>query len=153
MIQFHSKDLGAGLVFALIGLIYGGTTLKQLPIGTATEMGPGYFPLALSAILLLIGAALIFDALRKGRSDGAVGTIAWRAIFVLGLVPVVFALLLAPIGLWPTSFLVGVLTSLAQPGAKPLRVAILSAVLATMSTVIFVTLLGLPVAVFGPLFG
>ena len=48
------QDLGAGLVFMLIGLagLYFGS---ELAFGTAARMGPGYFPIVLSGLIMAIG--------------------------------------------------------------------------------------------------
>jgi len=48
------QDLGAGIVFVLIGIagIYFG---KDLRFGTASRMGPGFFPYYLSWIIVALG--------------------------------------------------------------------------------------------------
>src|SRR5690554_6118960 len=55
-------DLLAGLLFLALGI--GGTALASTyALGTIGRMGPGFFPLVVSASLALIGAAL---CLRNG---------------------------------------------------------------------------------------
>ncbi len=51
-----TSDRSAGLLFLLTG-IYGAYFSWQLPLGRWNQPGPGVFPLALSALLLLSGAA------------------------------------------------------------------------------------------------
>ena len=48
------QDIGAGLVFVLIGLagLYFGS---ELAFGTSARMGPGYFPTLLSVLIIAIG--------------------------------------------------------------------------------------------------
>jgi putative tricarboxylic transport membrane protein len=48
------QDLGAGLAFALIGLagLYFGS---DLAFGSSSRMGPGYFPILLSALIITVG--------------------------------------------------------------------------------------------------
>ena len=41
------RDIGAGLIFIAIGLLFGLGSIG-LEIGTALRMGPGYFPLVLA---------------------------------------------------------------------------------------------------------
>ena len=63
MIRVKSpQDLGAGLLFIFIGCvgIYFG---KDLTYGSARSMGPGYFPMWLSWIIIAMGAICLFKAL------------------------------------------------------------------------------------------
>src|SRR6476660_2241906 len=51
------QDLGAGLVFVTIGLagiVFG----QDLAAGAAARMGPGYFPMLLSGLIIAIGLVL-----------------------------------------------------------------------------------------------
>lgn len=55
MIKIKSpRDLGAGLLFILIGLggFYFG---RKLNVGVASRMGPGYFPMLLSGLICFFG--------------------------------------------------------------------------------------------------
>ena len=52
-----AQDLGAGLVFMLIGLA-GFCFGTDLAFGTAARMGPGYFPVLLSGLIIAIGLVL-----------------------------------------------------------------------------------------------
>ena len=49
------QDFGAGVVFVLLGLAgyYFGS---DLAFGTAARMGPGYFPMLLSGLIVVVGA-------------------------------------------------------------------------------------------------
>ena len=49
------KDLGAGAFFVFVGLVYGSIAWFGLPIGVALNMGPGYFPIVLSGMLIVLG--------------------------------------------------------------------------------------------------
>ena len=51
------QDLGAGVVFILIGsagILFG----QDLAVGSAARMGPGYFPMLLSWLIIAIGLVL-----------------------------------------------------------------------------------------------
>ena len=63
------QDLGAGLVFVLIGLagLYFGS---DLTFGTAARMGPGYFPILLSAMIAAVGELGV--PIRAGLHTGEV---------------------------------------------------------------------------------
>lgn len=60
-INKHNKDYYCGALLLLIGLgaIAAGMSYR---LGTLREMGPGFFPTSLGAILALIGAILIGSA-------------------------------------------------------------------------------------------
>ena len=51
-------DIAAGLFFMALGGFFGWQAL-QMEIGTSIRMGPGYFPMVLSAILFLLGAVML----------------------------------------------------------------------------------------------
>ena len=55
--QRSLKDLLAGLIFIGFGLAFGYATLGY-QIGTALRMGPGYFPLVLAGIMVLLGVVI-----------------------------------------------------------------------------------------------
>jgi hypothetical protein len=56
------QDLGAGVVFVLIGvagIVFG----QDLAYGSAARMGPGYFPTLLSYLIIAIGVVLAVKSL------------------------------------------------------------------------------------------
>ncbi len=60
------KDVAAGAFFIAVGLLYAGIAWKWLPVGRALNMGPGYFPLVLSCLLTVLGAATLIRGLWIG---------------------------------------------------------------------------------------
>jgi hypothetical protein len=72
-------DQVSGLFLALVGLAIGEETLRKLPVGTLTEPGPGYMPLALAVAIgglgLLVaawgGASPLLRAMRWGEAPHA----------------------------------------------------------------------------------
>ena len=50
-------------MFILFGLFFGVQSLG-MEIGTAFRMGPGYFPLVLAGVLILLGGLILFNALK-----------------------------------------------------------------------------------------
>lgn len=51
----EQRDFYLGLLFIVISLVFGVSSLVTLPLGTFASMGPGSFPLLLSSLLLLLG--------------------------------------------------------------------------------------------------
>ena len=86
-----------------VGLIYlgtGGGALwmgRDLPVGTGSDMGAGYFPVGLGILLCGFGVASLIIAFTKDGSP--VDPIAWKPLGLVTLSVVLFALLLKPLGL------------------------------------------------------
>jgi hypothetical protein len=143
----NRKDLICGLVFVVIGLLFlvGG---KELDIGTATRMGPGYFPLVLCGMLITIG--LIIAAKSFGKPDVAFGSVPWRAILLILPSTIFFGFAVKNIGLMPGVFIVALASSFSSSKMTvPLALA-LSIGLSIFCYGVFVTGLGLPIQPFGP---
>lgn len=82
----NRRDFVAGLLFVLFGVGYAwAASLHEL--GSATDMGAGLFPLALAALLLLLGGWLVFKSLiLESDGGGALGDMAWGPLLlVLGV--------------------------------------------------------------------
>jgi hypothetical protein len=67
-----------------------------LSLGTARAMGPGYFPLMISALLASLG--LIMMVLSIGRESEAIEIAPLRSLALVLLAPVAFGLIVRPLG-------------------------------------------------------
>jgi TRAP-type mannitol/chloroaromatic compound transport system permease small subunit len=52
------KDLLSGIVFLIFGIVFK-IYSYQYNIGTASDMGPGYFPNLISTIVIILGVLII----------------------------------------------------------------------------------------------
>lgn len=52
------KDLATGILFIVIGIIFQ-TYSSIYELGTASNMGPGYYPSLVSGLLILLGIVLV----------------------------------------------------------------------------------------------
>ena len=146
---FNRSDLGAGAIFIAIGLFFGVNTLMELDIGNARRMGPGFFPIMLSGILIALGLLIALKSV--GHADEARGSLPWRGLVVLLSVPVIFGMLIRPLGMVPVLALTTFITSFASTRMS-LRAAVLLALGLTLFCVaVFNFGLGLPLRLFGPL--
>jgi hypothetical protein len=145
---FNRSDLGAGAIFIAIGLFFGITTLAELDIGTARRMGPGYFPIVLSGILIVLG--LVIAAKGIGREDEARGPLPWRGLVVLLSVPVIFGVLIRPLGMAPVLALTTFITSFASRRMSLMAAVLLALGLTVFCVAVFNLGLGLPLRLFGP---
>jgi hypothetical protein len=65
----HRQNFYAGLMFVLFGVTAMVLSRRTLDIGSAADMGPGFFPYYLGAVLSLMGAVLCATALRVRGGD------------------------------------------------------------------------------------
>ncbi|HEY6917720.1 MAG TPA: tripartite tricarboxylate transporter TctB family protein [Tabrizicola sp.] len=141
-------DALAGVLFILFGLLFGVQSLG-LEIGTAFRMGPGYFPLVLSGILILLGLLIIASAIHDRGSEG-IGTLAWRGLFFILPAPIFFGLTVRGLGFVPAIFLTTLIAALASLKMRLPWALLLAAGVTIFATVVFSYGLGLPFRRFGP---
>ena len=144
----NRKDLVCGLVFVVIGLIFA-VVGRDLEIGTATRMGPGYFPLVLCGLIILIG--IIIAARAIGRPPGEpLGGVPWRAMLLILPATIFFGYAVRGVGLVPAVVTVALASSFASSKMTvPLAIG-LAVLLAAFCSAVFVYGLGLPIQLFGP---
>jgi putative tricarboxylic transport membrane protein len=138
----RSADFQAGLVLALLAVL-GIVLSSRLRGGTAMRMGPGYLPTLISYLLLALGIAIAAVAVAKpGEPTGA-----WSLRPLLAVVAalLVFSLGVDRLGLFVTTALVVVVSSLATQESRWLEVVLVALGLSAFSTVLFITLLGLAI--------
>jgi hypothetical protein len=111
-----TRDLIAGLMFSGIGLA-ALIIARNYPFGTTLNMGAGYFPTIVSALILAFGVILVIQEMIKGNGP-ALGDIAWQPLFIITGAVIGFALLIDTGGLIPAvAFLVAV-SWFADPARK-----------------------------------
>lgn len=91
-----SKDLFSGLIFLLVG---GFVTIEGAgyEMGTLLRMGPGYFPVMIGALMLLVGSALVVKGLMPGAEP--LPQFSFRPLLFLLAAILAFALALEQAGL------------------------------------------------------
>ncbi len=147
-LKFDLTDLLAGLMFIVFGLIFGLTSWFDLDMGTARRMGPGYFPLLLSGVLILLGLLIILASTR--HQGEPIGAVAWRGMALILLAPVVFGVTVRGLGFGPSVFLCALIASFASVKMKPVKALILALCVALFSMAAFSYGLGLPYPRIGP---
>jgi hypothetical protein len=135
------QDLGAGLVFVAIGAagVYFG---RDLAFGTASRMGPGYFPILLSWLIILVG---LIVGLRGLTLDGPpVEPIQLRPILFVVVAILMFGYLLDAIGLALTAIVLTLVAAYARRDASLGEALMLGAGLALFAVLVFVYALSQP---------
>jgi hypothetical protein len=145
--SLDATDAVAGVLFIALGLFFGVQALS-LDLGTAFKMGPGYFPLLLSGILILLGLVILASAVNK--AGDAIGSYAWRGIMFILPAPVFFGLTVQGLGFVPSIFLTAIIAAMASLKMKLPWALLLAVVLTVFSTLVFSYGLGLPFRRFGP---
>jgi hypothetical protein len=129
------QDLGAGVVFILIGAA-GITFGQDLTFGSAARMGPGFFPIGLSALIILVGLVVGFRGLTIGGP--AVEPIRLRPILFVVASILMFGYLLDAIGLALTTVALTLVAAYARRDANLKETLLLGAGLAVFAVVVFV---------------
>jgi hypothetical protein len=140
-------DLAGGAFMCLIGLVSLSQSLEY-GIGSASEMKPGYFPMALGLIAIAIGIGIAVPAWSRPSSWPA---IPWRPIVAIVAALTGFALLIERTGIVPAVFVTVVLSALANRGMEPVRTVALGAGVSLAAWLIFSVGFGLPIPAFGSL--
>jgi len=145
------KDFLSGVMFTVTGASFAWQSATAYNVGTAAQMGPGYFPLVLGLVLVLLGGAILFFSLVVETPDGgAVGSIAWRPLLCILGANLLFGVMLggfAPLNLPPMGLMLAIyalcgVALLADAHRFSLRRwLVLSTILAVGSYLVFIRLL------------
>jgi Tripartite tricarboxylate transporter TctB family len=141
------RDIGAGLIFIAIGILFGLGALG-LELGTALRMGPGYFPLVLAGILVVLGLVVLIQGF--GHPTTGRLTVPWRGLVLILAAPVVFGLTVRGLGLVPAVMLVVLIAAFASRRMSVPLALILTVTLTLFCVLVFSFGLGLPLRLFGP---
>ena len=107
------RDVFGGLIVMTIGtgfLVYS----QALDIGTASRMGPGYFPIILSILMILLGLVIAGLALRGPTTEHSFGQVPWRGVLLLIGAVLFFGFALRGLGLAPAVLVVVLVTAWAS---------------------------------------
>jgi hypothetical protein len=146
-ISFDRTNALCGAIFIAFGAFFAIQALG-MEIGTAFRMGPGFFPLGLAGILILLGLMIIIQATRVQGEP--VGPIAWRGALLILPAPIIFGLTVRGLGFVPAVFITALVASFASIKMRPSRGLIIAIAITAFATIVFSYALGLPIRRFGP---
>jgi hypothetical protein len=147
MERLNLRDAAAGAIFFVIGAAFA-LGARSLETGSAFRMGPGYFPLLLSVILMLLGAIIIASSFASQNQP--LGPVPWRGLVLVLAAPVVFGLSVRKLGLVPAIVLTVVLAVYASRRSRLWLAAAMAAGLTIFCLAVFSYGLGLPLPLLGP---
>jgi hypothetical protein len=135
------QDFGSAILFCLIGLagLYFG---KELTYGTASRMGPGYFPFLLSWTIIGLGVVIGFMSLTI--EGPPIEAPKFRPLFFVLLAVIIFGYMMTYVGLAITAVVMTVIAGIARQQFKPVESLVLGIALSAACIVIFVYALGQP---------
>ena len=133
------QDFGAAIVFIVIGLagLYFG---RDLTFGTASRMGPGYFPTWLNFLILVLGAGVGLKAL--AIEGPRIQPLQLRPIFFITTATLIFGFLVNSVGLALAAVLLTLFAAYARRSVNLTETILLAMGLAVFSVVVFVYVLG-----------
>jgi hypothetical protein len=144
---FRRQSVLGGLLlvaFGVFGLVLG----ASLDMGTARRMGPGFFPRVLSWLLIALGGLIgVQGAMASGGETAS--RVAWRPLILVTTAVVTFQVLIDRAGLVAATAAVVILGAVAGRGARPAEVGALAVILAVCVAVLFVSVLNLPLPLWG----
>jgi Tripartite tricarboxylate transporter TctB family len=150
--------MASGLLLIGIGAFFAWSG-RNLTISNVSNMGPGYFPLILSGILVLLGLIVLVSSpkpvagpaiLEEDEPINPPGDVPWRGICFLTAALLFFAILVKPLGLGPALGGAVALSAFASRKWRMLPTIIMTAIMVTMGWAVFIKLLGMPVPFLGP---
>ena len=146
------RDSVAGVIFIAIGIGFA-IGARNLPFGTALRMGPGYFPLMLAGLLILIGAVIILQAIREQAAALQMHPAPWRGGVLILAAPVIFGATVRGLGLLPAIAEVALVSAFASRRMSLTLAIAITVMLTAFCVLVFSTLLGLPIRLIGPWLG
>ncbi|MFB9948753.1 tripartite tricarboxylate transporter TctB family protein [Rhizobium puerariae] len=144
MVIKSPQDFGAGILFVLFGAI-GLYIGSDLTFGSARNMGPGYFPVIICGLIVLIG--LIVTAKSLSLEGPGIERIQIRPILFILLAIAAFGLLIAQVGAVISSILLIVFAAYARRQVNLIETVVFAVGTAAFVVIIFVYALGQPMPV------
>lgn len=146
------KDFLTGLIYLTIGsgaiLI---AVLGEYKIGAAIKMGPAYFPLVLSGLLILIGT---ISLIRSFISPGTpIGALTVKGLLLVVVPTILFGLLVRGAGLVVALPVLVIVSSFASREFRWGPTLALAAAMTVFCTLVFLKGLGVPLPILGSWFG
>lgn len=140
-------DFSSGLALMLTGAGFALGSM-QYPFGRSAQPGPGYFPLLLSLLLLLLGSVIfVKSVIVPYKAPDDLGPIAWRPLIVVMAAIGLFGFLLPRAGLVITFPTVVLVTGMASRDFRWRSSLAYAGMLTALAWLIFVVLLRLPLPV------
>ncbi len=142
----NQTDFAAGLLYLAVGAcaayIASGYTM-----GTAADMGTGFFPFWLGVLLAGIGVAVCASSLRNGASRETLASWEWRPLAWVSLAIAIFALIFDAAGMVLSIFALVLISSQASRELRWKGAIAIALLLNAISYFAFAWLLNMPLRI------
>ncbi|MCT7378137.1 tripartite tricarboxylate transporter TctB family protein [Chelativorans salis] len=142
MSRCNPADVAGGLFVAAIGAAFAAVAAGY-PLGQLANPGPGVFPLATGIITAVVGLGIAVKGFL--RSGEVRITISHRSVIAVVASVAAFALMIRPLGLVPTLFVVVLVAALGSSKSRPLHALAVAVATAAGGWLVFIVGLGLPI--------
>lgn len=133
---------GAIAAFGIAGIVIA----LDYEFGSVRRMGPGFFPIATSVVIVLLAAATAAETLTQPPRETRTS---WRPLIFISLAVIVWVVLIDSAGLVPASIAMILIAALAKPPFQPLALALLCAGICIAGYSIFIVGFGMPLTLLG----
>ncbi len=152
MRAYLNVEVFSGLLFILIGSVFLFGTV-ELPYGTWRKIGPGGFPALVAGLLILMGLIVSIRGIVSASHHPEVPRFHFNKLSFVVASLVSFGLTIRGAGMLPAIMLSTIIVSRAVPRQRCIAVVLYGLCLGAVSSLVFVTALGMTVAILGPWFG
>lgn len=132
----RNSDTESGVFFTAIGFL-GFILSMNYSFGSGARMGPGFFPITLSALLTLLGVAIFFNGLRN-KSAPKPMPMDWRSVMLICASVLFFGFFLMRAGLLITVPLTVAIASFVQQTINVRRTALIALALTAFTWLVFI---------------
>ena len=146
----NAKDFWTGFIYLFVG---SGALIisRDYDMGTAVKMGPAYFPILLSVLLMIIGIISVLRSFFKSGSP--IGVVAWKGLVLIVASTLLFGMIVRGAGLIIALPLL-VIVSASASARFSWKTSLAEAVgITVFCIVIFLKGLGVPLPILGSWFG
>ena len=135
------RDYYAGALMVLIGAV-AVNEARGYQLGTLQKMGPGYFPVMLGSLLMLLGVLIAGTASTGGNEEQeALSHAEWRGWAAIIAGPILFVVFGRYFGLLPATFACVFVSALGDRDMTPKGAAVLAASVTVFGIALFSYLL------------
>lgn len=142
----NHTDFAAGLLYVAVG-VFAAVVASGYTMGTAADMGTGFFPFWLGVILAAIGLAVCVSSVVSGAAKETLSSWDWKALLWICMSILAFALLFEVAGMVLSIFVLVFVSSVASHQFRWQGAIANACVLNVVCYVAFVWLLNIPLRV------
>jgi hypothetical protein len=134
-----NKDLLAGLMFIVIGVIFS-VGASNYQMGTAARMGPGWFPSVLGGIMTALGVLIAGLGLKNQATWAATEGIGWTwtPVIILTVAVVLFGFALPTLGMVVAIILLTFISGVAAHDRHYASLAMITVIMCLFCAAVFV---------------